>query len=369
MMAAATNGRPPSFVHCRRLLDRFGLVQFADGDAPDLKHGYCLDDNARAFLAATLALALDGRDDDAKAVGEAGLQFVLRAQRSDGLFHNFMDREGRFTDPVGSPESIGRTIWACGVAACCAAEPRWRELAAVVLADALRGVCALGFIRSRAYAALGLAAALAPERAVLVPAAGPPPSGRLNGAVRDALNALCAGLERELDRAAVDEWAWWELELTYANARLPEALLRGAAALDDARFAAAGLRALDFLAGITQPADTFVPIGNDGWYQRGARRALYDQQPIEACAMVDAWLAAWQLTRDATYQGKALDAFAWFAGRNTEGLAVARPEIGGCHDGLLRGGLNPNMGAESTLSYLHAQAAIAASFAQPLNRT
>lgn len=360
-MAAVKNGRPPSFIHCRRMLDRFGLVQFAKHDARDLEHGYCLDDNARGLLAAILALALGGGE-DARAVGEAGLRFILRAQRSDGLFHNFMDREGRFTDPVGSPESIGRAIWACGVAVRCAPEPRWRELAAVALADALRGVCALGFVRSRAYAALGLAAALAPEGAAPVPPAGPPLSGRLKDAVRDALNGLCAGLERELDRAASDGWPWWEPELTYANARLPEALLRGAAALNDTRLASAGFRALDFLAGITQPADMFVPIGNDGWYRQGGPRPIYDQQPIEACAMVDAWLAAARLTREKRYQKKALDAFAWFAGRNSEGLAVARPEIGGCHDGLQRGGLNQNMGAESTLSYLHAHAVVAAAF-------
>lgn len=362
--AVVKKARPPSFAHCRTMLARQGIVQFAKHAQPDLAHGYCLDDNCRALLAAVVALGLDPEHADARTVGEAGLRFVLAAQRSDGLFHNLMDADGRFCDPVGSPESMGRTVWACGVAARCAPDPAWRELSLAVLSESLRSLGSLGFVRSRAYAVLGLAAVVAPERAAPIPPVGLAVQGPLGRDLRDALGALCAGLLSEFDRAATDDWAWWEPELTYANARLPEALLRGAAALDDQRLAAAGLRALTFLESVTQSGDTFVPIGNDGWYRRGGHRAVYDQQPIEACAMVDMWLAAQRLTGDKTYRDKALVAFEWFLGRNTEGLVVARPEFGGCRDGLKQGRLNENMGAESTLSYLHAHSALAASFAR-----
>ncbi|HEV2037830.1 MAG TPA: hypothetical protein VGQ96_04410, partial [Candidatus Eremiobacteraceae bacterium] len=64
------------------------------------------------------------------------------------------------------------------------------------------------------------------------------------------------------------------------------------------------------------------------------------------------------------YESKALEAFSWFLGLNTDRLALADPESGGCRDGLERGKLNTNMGAESTLSYLHAHAALAAHFHQ-----
>jgi len=75
--------------------------------------------------------------------------------------------------------------------------------------------------------------------------------------------------------------------------------------------------------------------------------------------MVDLWLAAERMNPQGRQHQKALEAFAWFVGLNSDNLKVAVPEIGGCHDGLLPGGLNPNMGAESTLSYVHAHAAVA----------
>jgi hypothetical protein len=120
-----------------------------------------------------------------------------------------------------------------------------------------------------------------------------------------------------------------------------------------------GLRALEFLGTITHERGIFVPIGNDGWYPRGGRRARHDQQPIEAAAMVDAWLAACDISGAEQHRSRALEAFAWFFGANTERLLVADPQTGGCHDGLLQSGRNRNMGAESTLSYLQAHTAIA----------
>jgi hypothetical protein len=135
-------------------------------------------------------------------------------------------------------------------------------------------------------------------------------------------------------------------------------MLRAAAATGNRRYAATGLRALAFLGEITQPTDVFMPVGNEGWYRRGGIRAKYDQQPIEACAMVDAWLAAARLTGDAAYVDRSRVAYEWFNGLNTERLAVGVAETGACYDGLEPGRVNRNQGAESTLSYLHAGFAI-----------
>ena len=71
--------------------------------------------------------------------------------------------------------------------------------------------------------------------------------------------------------------------------------------------------------------------------------------------MVDAWLAAHRLTGDAPYLERARTASEWFDGRNTERIAVGTPETGGCYDGLKRGLVNRNQGAESTVSYLHSR--------------
>ena len=146
------------------------------------------------------------------------------------------------------------------------------------------------------------------------------------------------------------------VDLGYA--RLPEAMLRAAAALEDSDLADAGMRSLAFLASVTHPHDTFMPIGNQGWYERHAERAIHDQQPIEACSMVDVWIAASKLTGRMDYGAKALEAFGWFFGENTERLVMVTAN-GGCQDGLEPGDVNENLGAESTLSYLHAHAAMA----------
>ena len=85
---------------------------------------------------------------------------------------------------------------------------------------------------------------------------------------------------------------------------------------------------------------------------------VHDQQPIEACAMVDVWIAASKIAGRMAYASKAVEAFGWFFGENTERIVMVE-KTGGCHDGLSISGVNRNMGAESTLSYLHAHAALA----------
>ncbi len=355
-------GRPPSLLHCRQMLDRYGMVQFARGPIPDLDFGYCLDDNARAFLAAVITLYLEPRSADALELGEAALRFMEACRRPDGRFHNLMAADGSFTDEVGSQDSLGRLIWACGIAACCAPSAQWRERAATLLTTALDRADDLVHLHPMAYAVLGLAAAIAPELAAPIPPLEAVFARPAAAQARRVLEQLCTRLAGELSANTAQGWEWFEPRLTWGNARMPEALLRGGSALASESFRDAGLRSLAFLASITHERDRFVPIGNHGFFERGGERAIYDQQPIEACAMVDAWIAAAALTHPLEYESKALEAFSWFLGLNTDRLALVDLESGGCKDGLGPGELNMNMGAESTLSYVHAHAALAAYF-------
>ncbi|HEY7982332.1 MAG TPA: hypothetical protein VID19_12690 [Candidatus Eremiobacteraceae bacterium] len=351
----------PSFTHLHALLGPAGVIQFSRGTAPDPTSGTCLDDNARAWIVAIYALRADPEQPYARLIGDAAAQFVADAQRQDGRFHNFADVSGRFTDDVGSEDSFGRTIWACGIAARCAPVKQWRDIARKVLAAAAPVVAEVRSPHARAYIVLGLAAAFAPEKAAAVAPLGEPLDAPLLDDVERALTAVAGGLLDHHTAAASHDWPWWENHLTWGNGRLPEAMLRAALATGDRQYAATGMRALDFLAGITQSGTVFVPIGNQGWRLRSGARAFYDQQPIEACAMVDAWLAAHRLTGDLTYRDAAQVAFDWFHGGNTERLALAVPTTGACFDGLHPGHVNQNQGAESTLSYLHAHLAINAS--------
>ena len=335
-----------------------GIVQFCTGRAPDVASGTCVDDNARVWLVAMFALAADPENAIARSAGDVALAFLKRAQRPDGAFHNLADVRGVFLDDVGSEDSIGRAVWACGVAAHCATLPEWRAAARAMLDAALPAVERIEANHARAYSVLGMSAALTPEAASLLPAHGEALPAPLRDRVARSLAAVADSLEAQFSACAGPDWPWWCEALTWGNGRLPESMLRAAAATGESRYAEAGLRSFEFLAGVTQANGMFVPIGNEGWFTRGGARARYDQQPIEACAMVDLWLAAHRLTGNAEYLRHARTAFEWYNGLNTERLAVALPETGACHDGLARGRVNRNQGAESTLSYLHAHLAL-----------
>jgi len=114
-----------------------------------------------------------------------------------------------------------------------------------------------------------------------------------------------------------------------------------------------GLNALRWLVEVQSSEDGyFRPIGCRGFYKRGRERAQFDQQPIEANAMVSACLSAYTITSDAYWHEQAWKAFDWFLGWNDLGLEVYSPSSGGCHDALHVDRLNMNQGAESTLAFL-----------------
>ena len=96
----------------------------------------------------------------------------------------------------------------------------------------------------------------------------------------------------------------------------------------------------------------FRPIGSNGFYRHGGTRATFDQQPIEAQAMVSACLEAYRATSEVWWYEQAQRSFDWFIGWNDLGLELYHPETGGCGDGLHVDRVNENQGAESTLAFL-----------------
>jgi hypothetical protein len=114
-----------------------------------------------------------------------------------------------------------------------------------------------------------------------------------------------------------------------------------------------GLQALRWLTELQiSEKGHFRSIGSDGFYRRGGTRANFDQQPIEAQAMVSACLEAYSATSDLWWYEQAQRAFDWFIGWNDLGLELYSPKTGGCRDGLHVDRVNRNQGAESTLAFL-----------------
>jgi len=176
---------------------------------------------------------------------------------------------------------------------------------------------------------------------------------------RAALNAADALANRLLDlyvaNSSVD-WKWFENVLAYSNARLPQALIRAGTRSSNDAMVSAGLEALDWLASIQrcEIKGHFVPIGSHGFYSKKTEKARFDQQPIEACSAVSAYLQAYRATGKGRWRKEAWTAFNWFQGDNDLQIALYDPTTGGCRDGLHPDRPNENQGAESTLSFLMA---------------
>ncbi len=152
-----------------------------------------------------------------------------------------------------------------------------------------------------------------------------------------------------------DEWRWFEKSLSYCNAALPHALLMCGQWMANGELNDIALESLTWLAEVQRDRTNgghFVPIGSNGFYQRGGERARFDQQPVEAQTMISACLEAYRITGDKNWHKEARRAFDWFLGRNDLRLPIYDPTTGGCRDGLHADRPNENQGAESSLAFL-----------------
>jgi hypothetical protein len=332
----------PPLDHLAALSDNVGIIQHATESVPNRKTGYCSDDVTRAFIVTVSYANLVPRDVQSRRLASIYLAFLHHAQVDDGSFHNFMDYDRRWSDDIGGQDCLGRVLWALGYGIAAAPDPAWRRVCRALLDRALPVMTFSGNLRPVAYATIGLSHAYAATE---------------NTEYRDAIERLATPLRDAFSREAAPDWQWFEEAMYYDNARLCEAALRAAQALDRKDLRDIGLGTLDFYAGVTTENGVHVPIGNAGWYRRGRHRARYAQQPLEAAAMVDAQLAAFHLTGNDAHLASAELALAWYHGKNSRGIVMAQ-EGGGCYDGLEEHAVNYNMGAESTLAYLAASYAM-----------
>ena len=178
---------------------------------------------------------------------------------------------------------------------------------------------------------------------------------RLSGdsQVNQTRETLTSRLMELFERTAQPDWRWFEEDVTYDNAKLAHALILSGRATGQQAVFERGLQALRWLTKLqVSEKGHFRSIGSNGFYRRGGIRANFDQQPIEAQAMVSACLEAYRATSDLWWYEQAQRAFDWFIGWNDLGLELYSPRTGGCHDGLHVDRVNLNQGAESTVAFL-----------------
>lgn len=330
--------------HLFRMSDSTGIFQHASFTVPNFAEGYCTDDNARALV---LSMMLQRLGLGSPRLNERGANYAAflnhAFDRSRGRFHNFMSFDRRWLDKVGSEDCQGQSLWALGLCVAQAGQGSYQRLAAELFELALPVAAEFTSPRAWAFTLIGIDEYLR----------------RLSGdrRARQIREALTAKLMQRYEDAATDEWHWFEEVVSYANAKLPHAMILSGRCMNDEAMVALGLKTLRWLVQVqTSEAGSFRPIGSNGFYPRGQERALFDQQPIEAQATVSACIEAYHATSDMLWVAEARRAFEWFLGRNDLGLALYDAGTGGCRDGLHMDRLSQNQGAESTLAFLLALA-------------
>ncbi len=330
--------QPLSWQAVTRMTDDCGLFQHGKYRLPDRQHGYCADDNARALsFTARLSCVSALTDTDLK-LAYTYAAFTNHAWNPEGRFRNFMSYGRDWLDNGGSDDCCARNFEALVDVATSRLPLDMRLWATELGGRVLAHIENWTSLRARAamiknlYRALGVMG----DKAM----------------IEALIRRLSLGLHQAFKTHAQSPHIWFEPGLSYDNSRLPEGLIIGGHVLKDSDMLRDGVRALRWL--MTQQTHKktgrFLPVPTSQFCQDGQDHPIYDQQPLEVLATIDACLTAAQLTADPGWHDEALRAFAWFHGENSLGLSLLDGE-GGCFDGLTPNGCNENQGAESILAY------------------
>jgi hypothetical protein len=323
--------------HLYRMTDHIGIVQHAFYAVPDRKHGYSVDDQARALIACLAQAGCLGQS-HAPVAAYTYLSYLHHAMNPDGSFHNFLSFDGRWLDDRGSEDAQGRVLWALGYAVRFGLDDGLIAAAGELFDQALPFTRTLRSLRSCSFALFGL-------------------YHRLRVAADDAMLNMAHDLARclvvNLEATTTADWPWFEPYLTYCNAKLPAALLLASELTGEPRYRAAGLESLAWLMTVVFTDEGQLRlVGQDGWYPRGGRKAPFDEQCVDAQGTIEAALLAYRITHEPAWRDRAIAAFAWFTGENVRKASLIDSGNWGCYDGITATGLNRNMGAESIICYL-----------------
>lgn len=334
-----------SFKHLHFLTDNTGLLQHANLRLPDPRHGYALDDNARALIVVSHHIQRN-KPFQRDRLLPVYLKFILSAQAPSGKFHNFMNLRHQWVDSPGLGDSFGRTLWALGYHLYSLLGFQLSATARRLFDQSKPQIPHTTDLRAKAFCIFGLYYRLKtvmenkPEKKSLL---------RL-------LSMLANQLVEAYQKNREKGWRWFENCLTYENLRLPQALFMTYLVTQNRRYLRVAIETMEFLMShIYTKKNYFDFIGQNGWFPKEGQRAIFDQQPVEAGGAVEALLFAHQATGQKSYLIQAKHAFQWFHGRNRHNVSLYDSVTQGVKDGLTPFGTNENQGAESIVSYLMAQ--------------
>lgn len=329
--------------HLLTMVDDVGIIQHADGVVPLRSSGYCTDDVARLAIVA-LGLGQTTSAEVHHRTLARSLGFLRHAWSAEGRgMHNFMSYQRGWLDSPHGGDHLGRAAWALGEVVAAQPVPALLEPSVSLLSEMLPVLAEQQWVRTIAFAVLGLARA-APD---------------VGGDATAVLGVLAGRLARWQQTNASPDWYWAEDVLTYDNARLPQALIAAGARLGDRELISEGVRSLDWYESELGIDRAWLQlVGHRGRRRGGSSLRNGDEQPLDAAALVEAEVEAFVTTGDEPHARNAVRAFEWFLGRNRLQQSVYDFATGGCHDGLGESSVNRNEGAESTLAYLQALLAL-----------
>ncbi len=328
---------PFALEHVKRLTDDTGIIQHAKFGIPNLKEGYCLDDNARALLMVTMAYKQKKHPLTLELM-PVYLSYIHYMQHENGTFRNFLSFNRNFLDEVGSEDSFGRAMWALGYLLGNAPNDAYFQSAREIFMRAVPNFTRLQSIRGVANSMIGLSYYLRTNPGDL--------------GMSEELRKLAGTLVKHYACHYEPGWKWFEPSLTYDNAVLPLSLLHAGSVLKDEGLLKVALESMHFLSALTLQNGYLSVIGNENWYTRNGKQSTFAQQPIDAMGMVLLFQEAYALTKDKVSLDNLYTSFMWFLGENDLRISLYDYETKGCCDGLESYGVNRNQGAESTLAYL-----------------
>jgi glycosyltransferase involved in cell wall biosynthesis len=329
---------PPFLLdHIRRMTDDTGIIQHAKFGIPNLKEGYCLDDNARALLMVLMAYK-QKKHPLALELSPVYLSYIHYMQNDDGMFRNFLSFSRQFLDEVGSEDSFGRAIWSLGYLLGNAPNDAYYQSGKEIFFEAAPNFENLKSVRAIATTIIGISYYLR--------------SNPHDEAMTERLRSMAYKLVNEYKQHREEDWHWFETILAYDNAMLPLSLLHAAGILNDDVVSNIALESMHFLSDLTLKNGYLSIVGNEKWYMKNGTQSTFAQQPLDALAMVLMFHQAFHFTKDKNYLTKLYTSFMWFLGENDLRMNLYDFETKGCCDGLENYGVNRNQGAESTLAYL-----------------
>ena len=329
--------------HFINITDEIGMYQFTDFEYPNKDYGYTLDDNARALYVLLKYRALHPEDESVVHLEAIYLNFIKSCQLKDGIFLNYVDEFGKFTDQnyyVNTDEAASRAV--------------------LGLCEVINSSLSSEASKTTAKAILNTYMPLIPQikspRAVgkLIKAFSGLMLVNNTYGFKSRITTLADYLCDLYDNTASELWHWFENNLSYSNSDIPEGLFYAFEMTKKETYKTVAVQSLEFLIANMYHDGMINPISNRSQITKESTNHIdqFGQQPVEIASLIECLEIAYKVTNDYRYYDLLICAFTWFMGNNVLHQIVYNPATGGGHDGIEEHGVNLNQGAESTLSYL-----------------